>query len=408
MTDRTKVDLVNAMSNILENQHGDMLRDALSTVLHALMDVQVSEVCGAGYGERSAERQNSRNGSRPRVLETRLGTVELDIPKLRQGSYFPPFLQPRRRWEQAFVNVVAEAYVAGVSTRKVEAVVESMGAQGMSKSEVSRMAAVLDEQVEAFRKRTLEGEFAYVWLDGMYLKVREGGRIVSKAVLVAFGVNSDGQREVLGVQVTQGEMETCWRSFLASLVERGLRGVKLVISDAHAGLRKAIGSVLNGTTWQRCYVHFLRDISAHLPKAAQGFALAALRNAFQQTTLEHAKDAMTKAIELLRPKYPKVAELIAEAEPDVFAYFAFPEPHRKQIRSTNPLERLNKELRRRTRVVGIFPTDASVLRLVGMLLVEQHEEWTAGDRRYFSVGSMKLLAAPTMTVPELEDRLAAK
>jgi putative transposase len=390
MTDKSKVDLVDTLSNMLESQHGEMLKDALSAVLHALMDVQVSEVCGAGYGERTAERQNSRNGSRPRVLETRLGTVELDIPK------------------QAFVNVVAEAYVQGVSTRKVEAVVESMGAQGMSRSEVSRMSAVLDGQVEAFRKRRLEGEFAYVWLDATYLKVREGGRIVSKAVLVAFGVNGDGQREVLGVQVTQGEMETCWRSFLASLVERGLRGVKLVISDAHAGLRKAIRSVLNGTTWQRCYVHFLRDISAHLPKAAQGFALAALRNAFQQTTLEHAKDAMTKAIELLRPKYPTVAELIEEAETDVLAYFGFPEPHRKQIRSTNPLERLNKELRRRTRVVGIFPTDASVLRLVGMLLVEQHEEWTAGDRRYFSTGSMKLLAGTTTPTPEIEDRLAAK
>jgi transposase-like protein len=334
--------------------------------------------------------------------------VELEIPKLRTGSYLPPFVQPRRRWEQAFVNVVAEAYVMGVSTRKVESLVEAMGARGMSKSEVSRMAAVLDDQVKEFRTRPLEGEYPYVWLDGMYLKVREGGRIVSKAVLVAFGVNTDGQREVLGVQVTQGEMETCWRSFLAHLVERKLRGVKLVISDAHAGLRKAMQSVLNGTTWQRCYVHFLRDVSSHLPKAAQGFALAALRNVFQQTTPEHAHEAMTKAIELLERKYPTVAELVREAESDVLAYFSFPEAHRKQIRSTNPLERLNKELRRRTRVVGIFPNDASVLRLVGMLLVEQHEEWTAGDRRYFSANSMKLLTTPMAAVHELEDRLAAK
>lgn len=408
MTDKSKVDLVSVLSNVLESDHGDVLRGALSELLHAVMDSQVTELCGAGYGERSGERVNRRNGTRTRALETRLGTVELEIPKLRTGTYLPPFVQPRRRWEQAFVNVVAEAYVAGVSTRKVESLVEAMGARGMSKSEVSRMAAVLDDQVSEFRNRPLESEFPYVWLDGMYLKVREGGRIVSKAVLVAFGVNTDGQREVLGVQVTQGEMETCWRSFLAHLVERRLRGVKLVISDAHAGLRKAMQSVLNGTTWQRCYVHFLRDVSSHLPKAAQGFALAALRNVFQQTTLEHAHEAMTKAIELLERRYPAVAELVREAESDVLAYFSFPEPHRRQIRSTNPLERLNKELRRRTRVVGIFPNDASVLRLVGMLLVEQHEEWTAGDRRYFSANSMKLLASPAGTAAELEDRLAAK
>jgi putative transposase len=408
MTDKRKVDLMSVMSNVLEGEHGDVLKAALSEMLHAVMDAQVSQLCGAEYGERSPERVNSRNGTRPRPLETRLGTVELEIPKLRTGSYLPPFVQPRRRWEQAFVNVVAEAYVMGVSTRKVESLVEAMGARGMSKSEVSRMAAVLDDQVKEFRSRPLEGEYPYVWLDGMYLKVREGGRIVSKAVLVAFGVNTDGQREVLGVQVTQGEMETCWRSFLAHLVERKLRGVKLVISDAHAGLRKAMQSVLNGTTWQRCYVHFLRDVSSHLPKAAQGFALAALRNVFQQTTLEHAHEAMTKAIELLERKYPTVAELVREAESDVLAYFSFPEAHRKQIRSTNPLERLNKELRRRTRVVGIFPNDASVLRLVGMLLVEQHEEWTAGDRRYFSANSMKLLTTPMAAVHELEDRLVAK
>jgi len=407
MTDGPKVDLVNLVGNVLEGQHGDMMRTALSSFLHALMDAQVTDLCGAAYGERSNDRTNSRNGTRPRVLETRVGTLDLDIPKLREGSYFPPFLQPRRRWERAFVNVVAEAYVAGVSTRKVEALVEAMGAKGMSKSEVSRMAEVLDVEVEAFRKRPLEGSFPYVWLDAMYLKVREAGRIVSKAVLVAFGVNADGQREVLGVAVTHGEMERCWRSFLGGLVERGLKGVQLVVSDAHQGLRNAIAAVLNGTTWQRCYVHFLRDISSHLPKSAQGFALAALRNAFQQTNLEHAREAMTKAIELLTPRFPKVAELIREAEPDVLAYFSFPEPHRRQVRSTNPLERLNKELRRRTRVVGIFPNDASVLRLVGMLLVEQHEEWTAGDRRYFSAGSMKLLDAPR-TLADLEDRLVAK
>jgi putative transposase len=406
MTDKSKVDLMALVGNVLESEQGDLLRTALSAMLHAVMDAQVTERCGAGYGERTCERTNHRNGTRPRALETRMGTIELGIPRTRHGSYFPSFLEPRRRWEQAFVNVVAEAYVSGVSTRKVEAVVEAMGAHGMSKSEVSRMAGVLDEQVATFRKRPIEGHFAYVWLDAMYLKVREGGRVIGKAVLVAFGVNGDGQREVLGLAVTSGEMEACWRSFLAGLVERGLSGVQLVISDAHAGLRKAIAAVLNGTTWQRCYVHFLRDIAGHLPKAAQGFALAALRNAFQQTTEEHAREAMTKAIDLLAPKYPTVAALVRDAEDDVLAYFAFPEAHRRQIRSTNPLERLNKELRRRTRVVGIFPNDASVLRLVGMLLVEQHDEWMAGDRRYFSVASMKLLSSGPP--PELEDRVAAK
>lgn len=304
------------------------------------------------------------------------------------------------------MNVVAEAYVQGVSTRKVEELVEAMGARGMSRSEVSRMAAVLDEQVTLFRTRPLEGDFPYIWLDAMYLKVRDGGRVVSRAVLVAFGVNREGQREVLGVSVANNEMEIAWRGFLAGLVERGLTGVRLVISDAHSGLRKAIRTVLNGTTWQRCYVHFIRDVLSHLPKSAQGFVAAGLRNVFYQTSVEHAKDAMTKVLALLEERWPKVATIVREAEDDVLSYFSFPEPHRRQIRSTNPLERLNKELRRRTRVVGIFPNEPSVLRLVGMLLVEQHEEWTAGDRRYFSVGSMNLLYGGLP--PVLEDRVAAK
>jgi len=408
MTDRGKVDLMNLVGNMLEGQHGDFLRQSLSAVLHAFMDAEVQQRCGADYGQRSADRLNSRNGTRPRELETRLGTVELGIPKLRQGSYFPSFLTPRRRWEQAFVNVVSEAYVLGVSTRKVEDLVEAMGAKGMSKSEVSRMAAVLDGQATEFRERTLEGDFPYVWLDAIYLKVREGGRVVSKAMLVANGVNGSGHREVLGLQLMQGEMERCWRSFLSDLVRRGLRGVRLVVSDDHAGLRKAIPAVLNGTTWQRCYVHFLRNVASHLPKSTQGLVLAALRSVFQQTTKEHAREAMTRVLELLETKHPTVAAIVRDAEDDVLAYFAFPEAHRRQVRSTNPLERLNKEVRRRTRVVGIFPNDAAALRLVGMLLLEQHEEWTAGDRRYFSAESMKSLTANAATTPTLEDRLASK
>lgn len=399
------VDVRDLVSKALTND-GDFLRNALREMLHEVMRSEVAALCNADHGERTADRLNSRNGTRERDFETRVGTIPLAIPRVRQGSYFPSFLEPRRRWEQAFVNVVAEAYVQGVSTRKVEELIEAMGAKGMSKSEVSRMAGVLDEQVAAFRERPLEGEFPYVWLDAMYLKVRDGKHVVSRAVLVAFGVNQDGYREVLGVGVANNEMESAWRSFLAGLVQRGLRGVRMVVSDAHSGLRKAIQAVLNGTTWQRCYVHFIREMLGRVPKSAQGFVAAALRTVFQQTCIEHAQEAMTKVLATLDERYPKVAELVRNAEDDVLAYFAFPEAHRRQIRSTNPLERLNKELRRRTRVVGIFPTEASVLRLVGMLLVEQHEEWSVGDRRYFSVSSMsQLSSAPT---PALEDRIAAK
>lgn len=400
------VELSETVSNVLSSGHSEFLKQVLTTALHQVMNAEASARCGAEYGERTSDRVNRRNGSRERPLETRMGTVDLHIPKLREGSYLPSFIEPRRRWEQAFVNVVAEAYVLGVSTRKVEGLVEAMGANGMSRTEVSRMAEVLDQQVDAFRSRPLESDYPYVWLDALYIKVREGGRIVSKAVLVAFGVNRDGQREVLGVSVASGEMESAWRTFLAGLVERGLHGVRLVVSDAHAGLRKAIRGVLNGTTWQRCYVHFLRDMMSHVSRAHQGMVAAALRNVFQQTTLEHAKAEMTKVLAVLQERWPKVAELVQEAEDDVLSYFAFPEAHRRQIRSTNPLERLNKELRRRTRVVGIFPTEASVLRLVGMLLVEQNDEWCAGDRRYFSVNSMNALYSGQPTA--LEDRLAAK
>lgn len=406
MTPMNSVNALATLREILESGHSDALLAMLAKTLAGVMEAEVNGMCGAGYGERSPERENQRNGYRERPLETRLGTVDLQVPKLRHGSFLPCFLEPRRRWEQAFVNVVATAYVEGVSTRKVEALVEAMGAKGMSKSEVSRMAASLDSQVRAFRERALDhAAFPYIWLDALYVKVREGGHIVSKAVLVAFGVNERGEREVLGVQVAQSEMEPSWRAFLQDLVKRGLKGVRLVMSDAHTGLRAAIRGVLNGTTWQRCYVHFIRDVLSHMPKSSQGFVAAALRNVFAQTTLEHAREAMAKVIELLEPKHPGVAELVMEAEEDVLAYFAFPEAHRRQIRSTNPLERLNKELRRRIRVVGIFPNDAAVLRLVGMLLVEQHDEWAASDRRYFSAASMKLLHSST-DAPAIEERHA--
>jgi len=335
----------------------------LGETLRQVMEGEVEAVCGAPYASRSNDRTNRRNGYRARPLETLLGSLELRVPRLRSGSYFPSFLEPRRRWEQAFVNVVCEAYVHGVSTRKVEELVEAMGAQGMSKSEVSRMARTLDEQVETFRTRPLEKAFPYLWLDALYIKVREHGRVVSKALLVAYSVNEDGEREVLDLEVAAGEMEVAWRRFLVRLVDRGLSGVKLAISDAHVGLRAAIRAVLVGTTWQRCTIHFRRNVLSAVPKSAQDFVMAAVKAVFQQPDEAAARKAMGRAIDLVENRYPHLAELFREAEDDVLAYMAFPKAHWRQIHSTNPLERLNKEIRRRTRVVGIFPNDAAVVPL---------------------------------------------
>jgi len=394
------LDHIEAIGNVLMESHSDFLRELLVDALQRVMEAEVTAVTGASKGARIVERFTQRNGYRPRTLETRLGTAQLLIPKVRKGTYFPSFLEPRRRWEKAFVNVVSEAYVLGVSTRKVEELVESMGAQGMSKSEVSRMAAELDVQVKAFRERPLgDRSFPYVWLDALYVKVREDGRIVSKAVLVAHAVNDQGEREVIGIQVAQSEMEASWRRFLEDLVRRGLRGVKLVISDAHSGLRAAIRAVLNGTTWQRCIVHFLRNVLSTIPRRAHDLVSAAVRNVFRQPTLDDARGAVGRAIELLEPKWKDAAELLRGAEDDVLAYMQFPDKHWRQIKSTNPLERLNKEIRRRTDVVGIFPNDASVLRLVTMLLVEQNDEWAVG-RRYFSLESMSHVTGARAVPPK--------
>lgn len=376
------------LSNVLEAGSPDFLLSLLTEALRLVMEGQVTSRCGAGYRERSDDRTVARNGYRERVLETRLGTVQLQIPKLRQGSYFPPFLEPRRRWEKAFVNVVSEAYVLGVSTRRVEELIEAMGATGMKKSEVSRMASSLDAAVDEFRNRPLNDRGRpYLWLDALYIKVREGGRVVSKAVLIAYAVNDDGEREVIGVEVAAGEMMHAWKGFLERLVARGLHGVQLVVSDAHSGLQAAIRGVLNGCTWQRCTVHFLRNVLSHMPRKAQGFASAAVRNIFRQPDLENAREAAGKAIALLEERYPDAARLVRDAEDDVLAFMSFPEKHWRQLKSTNPLERINREIRRRTDVVGIFPNDRAVLRLVTMLLAEQNDEWLVG-RRYFSAGSM--------------------
>ena len=384
------VNALTVLGNTLETTHHDTLRHLLARVLEQVMDAEVSQLCGAEHGQRSEERQTHRNGYRQRALETRLGTIPLEIPRVRQGSYFPSFLEPRRRWERAFVAVVSEAYVLGVSTRKVEALMESMGATGVSKSEVSRMSKELDVGIKDFRERTFEHAFPYVWLDALYLKVRRGSRVVSMATLVAYGVNEHGEREVLGIDVVDGELTESWKRFLADLVRRGLRGVQLAISDAHTGLKAAITQVLNGVTWQRCRVHFMRNVLSRVGKSSQGFVAATLKHVFAQPTRDEAKVAMSRAIELIEDKYPEAALVVVEAEEDVLAFMSFPHKHWRQIHSTNPLERLNKEIRRRTDVVGIFPNTEAAIRLVGSLLIEQNDEWAVG-RRYFSLESMALL-----------------
>lgn len=395
------VPITDAVRRLSEAMPKDMFKEALKASLTELMEIEVTALCNAAYGERTDERTVARNGYRERELETRVGTIQLALPRVRQGTYFPSFLEPRRRWEQAFAQVVSEAYVLGVSTRKVEELVEAMGAKGMSKSEVSRMAAVLDQQVKALEDRRLESRYPYLWLDALYVKVREGGRTVSKAVLVAIGVAETGEREVIGVTVASGEMAPCWKAFLQSLVGRGLSGVQMVISDAHSGLCAAIRAVLNGVTWQRCMVHYLRNVLALLPRNAQALAAAAFRMAFMQPTMEAAREHFGKAVKALEGRYPAAAQCARDAEDDVLAYMTFPAAHWRQIRSTNPLERLNKEIRRRTDVVGIFPNDAALLRLVTMLLVEQNDEWLVG-RRYFSIESMKLLDAGSAEQPSLQ------
>jgi putative transposase len=381
----------------------DFLRRALSWLVHELMAAEVGAQIGAERYERTEERTTQRNGTRTRPWDPRLGSLDLRIPKLRTGSYFPTFLEPRRRAEQALVAVVAEAYVQGVSTRKVEALVQTLGIAGISKSEVSRMAASLDAQVEPFRTRPLAGEYPYVWLDARYEKVREDGRVQSMAVVVAYGVRADGVREVVGMDVTTGEHVVFWRAFLQRLVARGVRGVRLVVSDAHPGLRQAIGEVFVGAAWQRCRVHFMRNALARVPKQAQAMVAATVRTIFEQPDGPAARAQLGKVIEALADRFPAVVELLIEAEAEVFTFYDFPAEHRRQIYSTNPLERLNKELKRRSAVVGIFPNRAAAIRLLGAVLVERHEEWLVG-RRYFSETSMRKLLGPAdeRPIPRVE------
>jgi len=368
----------------------DLLRDMLQFVAQRLMDMDVESLCAAFYGERSPERLNSRNGYRERLWETRAGSVDLKIPKLRKGSYFPGFLEPRRTAEKALAAVIQEAYIQGVSTRSVDELVKAMGMSGISKSQVSRLCAEIDERVNAFLSRPIEGDWPYLWIDATYVKSREAGRIVSKAVIIAVAVNTEGVREVLGMTIGPSEAEPFWTGFLRSLTRRGLRGVKLVISDAHEGLKAAAAKVLSAT-WQRCRVHFLRNALAHAGKGQRQMVLAAINTAFAQESFETASAQWRAVADQLRVKFPKLAALMDEAEADVLAFMSFPKAHRIQLHSTNPLERLNAEIKRRTDVVGIFPNEAAITRLVGALLLEQNDEWQL-QRRYMPLEPLRALA----------------
>jgi putative transposase len=370
----------------------DFLREMIGFAAERLMALEVEALTGAGYGERSADRANCRNGYRERTWETRAGTVPLRIPKLRKGSYLPAFLEPRRTAERALVAVIQEAYVHGISTRNVDDLVKAMGMSGISKSEVSRLCAEIDERVQAFLNRPLEGDWPFIWLDATYIKSRQAGRIVSVAAIVAVGVNAQGRREVLGLSVGVSEAETFWMDFLRSLTRRGLRGVQLVVSDAHEGLKAAIAKVL-GATWQRCRVHFMRNALAHVGKTQKAMVASYIRTAFAQEDQDAARVQWRKVADALRPKAPKLAELMDEAEDDVLAHMAWPKDLRAKLHSTNPLERLNKEIKRRTNVVGIFPNDAAIIRLVGALMMEQNDEW-AVTRRYMTLETVAELCKP--------------
>jgi putative transposase len=348
------------------------------------MEMDTESLCAAAYAERSPDRANSRNGYRERLWETRAGSIDLKIPKLRKGSYFPGFLEPRRTAEKALAAVIQEAYIQGVSTRSVDELVKAMGMSGISKSQVSRLCGEIDERVNAFLGRPIEGDWPYLWIDATYVKVREAGRIVSVAAIVAVGVNTDGRREVLGLDIGPSEAETFWTAFLRKLARRGLRGVKLVISDAHEGLKAAVAKVLNAT-WQRCRVHFMRNALAHAGRQGRRVVSAFIATAFAQDDASAASQQWRRVADQLRPKVPKLATLMDEAETDVLAYMSFPAQHRAKLHSTNPLERLNGEIKRRTEVVGIFPNEAAITRLVGAILLEQNDEWAVQRARYMTL-----------------------
>jgi putative transposase len=392
----------------VERADTDLLREM---VCERVMGEEVDAICGASYGERSDERTNRRNGYRSRAWDTRTGTIDLAVPKLREGSYFPDWLlEPRRRAERAFVQVVCESYVRGVSTRRVEGLVRTLGIERISKSRVSEMAKELDSAVEAFRTRPLDGApYTYVWLDAITQKVREAGRIANVAVVVATGVNAAGNREILGLDLHTSEDGAGWTAFLRGLVARGLSGVRLVISDAHPGLIDAIASALPGASWQRCRTHFLRNLLTRVPKSAGPFVATLVRSIFAQPDADAVHTQLDRVLEQLADRFPAAAEMLQDAGPDILAFTGFPQPNWRQIWSNNPQERLNKEIRRRTDVVGIFPDRDSVIRLIGMVLCEQHDEW-AVVRRYMSTESLakaRLEVIDGEAVEEVREELVA-
>jgi putative transposase len=393
MADELSMALLELLRKADPEGRADFVRTAVERLMQAIIDLEVEQRIGAGRYERTEARSNYRNGSRPRDWDTTAGTVHLRIPKLRHGSFFPALLEPRRRADRALVNVVAEAYVQGVSTRKVDELVQALGLEGIDKSTVSRLATTLDEEVRAFRQRALTQAYPYLWLDATFPKVREGGRVVSMALMIAVGVDVQGQRSILGLDLGYSENGANWTEFLRSLVDRGLHGVQLVTSDDHKGLKAAVRSVLVGATWQRCTVHFTRNAVAQAPKQAQPAISAMVRQIFAQPDRQAAEEHLARTAQSLQPRFPKVATMLLDAEPDLLAHMDFPAAHWRQIRSTNGLERLNREITRRTDVVGIFPNREAVIRLAGALLAEQDDEWAVG-RRYFSVESMQALVRP--------------